>query len=60
MIAASLCPSRSRATSTPASVARLFALALAARTVRLVVMVCWQWLGWHSVVAQTVDTGFAG
>ncbi len=43
-----------------ASVARLFDLALSDRTVRLAVIVCWWWLGWHFLVAQTVDPGFAG
>lgn len=38
-----------------ATVAELFDRALADRTVRLAVVVCWWWLGWHFLVGQTVD-----
>ncbi len=43
-----------------ATVAELSDLVLADRTVRLAVIVCWWWLGWHFLVGQTVDPGFAG
>lgn len=38
-----------------ATVAELFDLALQDRTVRLAVLVCWWWLGWHFLAGQTVD-----
>ena len=43
-----------------ATVTELFDLALTDRTVRLAVVVCWWWLGWHFLVGQTVDPGYAG
>lgn len=43
-----------------ATVTELFDVALSNRTVRLAVMVCWWWLGWHFLVGQTVDPGFVG
>lgn len=30
------------------------------RTARVAVLLCWWWLGWHVLVAQTVDPGFVG
>ncbi len=43
-----------------ATAVALFDAALADRTVRLAVLMCWWWLGWHFMVAQTVDPGLAG
>ena len=43
-----------------ATVGELFDLALADRTVRLAVVVCWWWLGWHFLVGRTVDPVVAG
>ncbi|WES63616.1 DUF6186 family protein [Microbacter sp. GSS18] len=36
----------------------MFGAAMADRSVRLAVLMCWWWLGWHFLVAQTVDPGF--
>lgn len=41
-----------------ATVTELFDLMMTDRTVRLAVIVCWWWLGWHFLVGQTVDPGF--
>lgn len=41
-----------------ASVIALFDAVLADRSVRIAVLMCWWWLGWHFFVAQTVDPGF--
>ncbi len=38
-----------------ATVTELFDRLMADRTVRLALIVCWWWLGWHFLVAQTVD-----
>jgi hypothetical protein len=43
-----------------ATVTALFDRMMSDRTVRLAVIVCWWWLGWHFLVAQTVDPGIAG
>ncbi len=41
-----------------ASVSAMFDAALDDRSVRIAVLMCWWWLGWHFLVAQTVDPGF--
>ncbi|NYE18552.1 DUF6186 family protein [Microbacterium immunditiarum] len=41
-----------------ATVTELFDLMMTDRTVRLAIIVCWWWLGWHFLVGQTVDPGF--
>ncbi|WP_022917330.1 DUF6186 family protein [Ruania albidiflava] len=33
----------------------LFDRVLTSRTIRLAVLVCWWWLGWHFLAGQTVD-----
>ena len=33
----------------------LFDRVLSSRTIRLAVLVCWWWLGWHFLAGQTVD-----
>lgn len=38
-----------------ATVTELFDRMMTARTTRIAVIVCWWWLGWHFLVAQTVD-----
>ena len=38
----------------------LFDRIMQTRTSRVALIVCWWWLGWHVLVAQTVDPGFAG
>lgn len=47
-----------RAQDPEASVVAMFDAALEDRSVRLAVLMCWWWLGWHFLVAQTVDPGF--
>ncbi len=37
-------------------VTELFDRIMADRTVRIAVIVCWWWLGWHFLVGQTVDS----
>lgn len=46
-----------RAADPHATVVELFDRALADRTVKLAMLVCWWWIGWHFLVAQTVDPG---
>lgn len=41
-----------------ATVTELFDRMMTDRTVRLAVIVCWWWLGWHFLVGQTVDPGY--
>jgi hypothetical protein len=43
-----------------ATITALFDRMMSDRTVRLAVIVCWWWLGWHFLVAQTVDPAIAG
>jgi hypothetical protein len=43
-----------------ATVTELFDRIMTDRTVRLAIIMCWWWLGWHFLVGQTVDPGFAG
>ena len=38
-----------------ATVTELFDRAMADRTVRIALIVCWWWLGWHFLAGQTVD-----
>lgn len=38
-----------------ATVTGLFDRMMSDRTVRLAIIVCWWWLGWHFLVGQTVD-----
>lgn len=38
-----------------ASLFELLDSVLANRTARVALVVCWWWIGWHFVVAQTVD-----
>lgn len=33
----------------------LFDRILSSRTIRMAVLVCWWWLGWHFLAGQTVD-----
>ncbi|MEN2738468.1 DUF6186 family protein [Microbacterium sp. X-17] len=40
-----------------ATVAELFDRILSSRTTSIAVIVCWWWLGWHFLVAQTIDPG---
>ena len=49
-----------RRTDPEATVVELFERALADRTVRLAMIVCWWWIGWHFLVGQTVDPGPVG
>jgi len=38
-----------------ATVGELFDRILVSRTTTVAVVVCWWWIGWHFLVAQTVD-----
>jgi len=38
-----------------ASASDLFDTVLGSRTARIAILVLWWWLGWHFLVAQTVD-----
>ncbi len=38
-----------------ATVPELFDRVMGSRTATVAVIVCWWWLGWHFLVAQTVD-----
>lgn len=44
-----------RPTGRIASVYQLLDVVLANRTARVTLVVFWWWIGWHFVVAQTVD-----
>ncbi|GAA1997856.1 DUF6186 family protein [Microbacterium ulmi] len=43
-----------------ATASGLFDRIMQSRTVRIAILVCWWWLGWHFLVAQTVDPGYPG
>lgn len=43
-----------------ASATSLFDRTMQTRTARVAILVCWWWIGWHVLVAQTVDPSRIG